>query len=185
MKKIVLIVFCIILVCFATLAFATPTSGWFASLGVSNTSSYSNSAFTFGTSASPGTASAPYPSVNSPFIGEPNDSFYWSKDIRLPLSAGESYVWNVILFGGNVFSPITLSGGSSTLQDFDASLWLGETMLWDIDEYPNFSITLPYTSSAAPYELQIRATALPEPGSMCGLLAGLMGMGTYLYRRRR
>lgn len=185
MKKLVLFALFAFVFCCVSAAYAYPTENWQVCLSAKYVGCVGSSRLYCGT-GTPSTVIIDDPPPLPVPVLSTNGSLPGYLEVLFipPLSVGESVCWCVTLDGtANQLPSMAVSvTRTPSVQDLDISLWIDDMLYCDLDANSSFSITL---LNAYPYNLQIRATALPEPGSMCGLLAGLMGMGAYLYRRRR
>lgn len=129
-----------------------------------------------------------------------------SKDVRAPLTVGQTKIWDLSLYivgGGS--GTIKLDGwmagttnmlSHSTGGDPDIKLELkkGSEVLWTVpydvsgsQSAPTFTTNIAF--SGQPISLQLVASAMPaeipEPGSMVAVLSGLVGLVGFGIRRRK
>ena len=127
-----------------------------------------------------------------------------SKDVRAPLTVGQTKIWNLSLYiVGGAAGTIKLDGWMATSAnqlnhstggdpDIKLQLKMGETVLWTApydssgaQATPQFTTNIAF--SGTPIDLQLVASAvpIPEPGSMAAVLSGLVGLVGFGIRRRK
>lgn len=189
MRRVFVIVFCAVIICCAIAVSAAPTTDWRVCLSACYTGGLQSSTFTCGTGTSPYTVIGDPPS-STPVLGEEFDSFHLiTTDIRSPLSPGESTSWYPILAcGDGMVLPIKLTISRMTpVQYLDISFWMDGVFYYQLEAYETISFELFFDpiSPSDSHQFEIRATAVPEPGSLCCILAGLVGFATHKCRRRK